>query len=450
MNILWIEDDQQTIQTGIKTLAELMGGGLLEKLDDLLNNSDASSENLKIFFHENTTHGMQWYEDYGEAKRAITKQTILDSDVVIIDLNLGNGTDGDVNLGRAGFALYVQLIRCGFPSDHIVFFTGNQNELNELIKSAALLGIPAPTSFLKAESKGEEKFKEWVKKYLENDELTLRRGILDGCNWFSAQLREHPEMELRINDFSKTDEDNICREEILDWLEIWPRLLPELTSKEKKRYSPFLFVLLSLWDKRRKMNSEKGFNVIPYILTHARNWIAHRSGLHNEVTPQGIAFIFLLATRGILRIPVDKILRHEKTLLNTLPKGIEPNVAVVKEKLDEVRKTTLLFAQTAIGSLDDKEIERLCFANIKFGKERHFYNLANAYVSFNSKASELTEQLLMQSLLIDYWLGENKSIQSSSFGALQSLKSNSDWLTQLSWALLAHLHFESDGSSSNE
>lgn len=449
MNILWIEDDQQTIQTGIKTLVELIGGGLLEKLDDLLISNDASTENLKSFFQENTTHGLKWYADYGDAKREITKKTILNSDVVIIDLNLGNGTDGAVNLGSAGFALYIQLIRCGFPSDHIAFFTGNKNELNELIESAALLGIIAPASFQKAESKDEEKFKEWLKMYLKNDELTLRRGILDGCIWFSEQLGEYPEMELRINDFSKSDEDNICREEILDWLEIWPKLLPELKSKEKKRYLPFLFVLLSLWDKRKKGNSEEGFNVIPYILTHARNWIAHRSGLHNEVTPQCIAFIFLLATRGILRISAEKILRHEIILLNILPERIKPNVDVVKYKLDEVRKETLTLARIAIKSLDDNEIDRLGYANIKLGKEWYFNKLANAYVSFNSKSPEAAEQLLMQSLLVDYWLESIKSTQSSSFGALQSLKSNSDWLTQLCWALLAHFDFESESSSSN-
>lgn len=449
MNILWIEDDQQTIQTGIKTLAELMGGGILAKLDDLLMNNDASSDSLNRFFQENTTHGLQWYADYGEAKSAITKKTILDSDVVIIDLNLGNGTDGDVNLGSAGFALYVQLIRCGFPSDHIVFFTGNQNELNELIKSAVLLGIPVPTSFKKASSKDEEKFKEWVKKYLKNDELTLRRGILDGCNWLTAQLREHPETELRINDFSRAEDGEIDREIILDWLEVWPKLLPELTSKEKKRHTSFLFVLSSLWDKKAKGSTEKGFNVIPYILTHTRNWIAHGKGLHNEISPQGVAFIFLLATRGILRISIDEILRHEKILLNIFPRGIEPNSGVAKPELDGIRKATLSLAQAAIKSLDDKEVERLGFANIKSGKERYFNRLANAYVSFSPMASDAAEQLLMQSLLVDYWLESIKSTQSSSFGTLQSLKSNSDWLTQLCWALLAHFHFESDSSSSN-
>ncbi|PIV91135.1 MAG: hypothetical protein COZ20_01925 [Gallionellales bacterium CG_4_10_14_3_um_filter_54_96] len=450
MNILWVEDDQQTIQTGIKTLAELMEGGLIDKLDNLLINNDASSENLKRFFQENTTHGLQWYADYGEAKRAITKQTILDWDVVIIDLNLGNGTDGDVNLASAGFALYVQLIRCGFPCDHIVFFTGNQNELNELIKSAALLGIPEPTSFKKAEDKDKEKFKEWVKKYLENDELTLRRGILDGCNWLSAQIREYPEMELRINDFSREEDGKICREEILDWLEIWPKLLPELISKEKKRYTSFLFVLLSLWDKKAKGSAEKGFNLIPYILTHARNWMAHGKGLHNEATPHGMAFIFLLATRGILRISTDEILRHEKILLNIFPKGIEPNSDVAKLKLVGIRKATLSRAQAAIKSLDDNGVERLGFAKIKSGDEWYFNRLANAYVSFNPNASEEAEQLLMQSLLVDYWLKSIESTQSNLFGALQSLKSNSDWLTQLCWVLLAHFHFESDSSSSNE
>lgn len=453
MNILWIEDEPKPIEDGIKTLAELMEGGIIDKLDNFLANNNTSNENLKRFFQENTTHGLQWYADYGDAKKAITKESILDSDVVILDLNLGNGTDGDVNLERAGFALYVQLIKCGFPSDHIAFFTGNQNELNELIKSAALLGIPAPTSFLKAESKIEEKFKAWVKMYLENDELTLRRGILEGCNWLSTLLHKHPETELRINDFSRPGDDNIGREEILDWLEIWPKLMPELISKEKKRYTSFLFVLLSLWDKKAKKdaekNAEKGFNVIPFILTNARNWIAHGKGLHNEATPQGMAFIYLLATRGILRITSNETLRHEKILLELFPDAIKPNEDISKNQLDKIRKDTLSCAQDAIESLEDKDIERLGFEKIKSGKEWYFIRLANAYVSFNPKASAEAERLLMQSLLVDYWLESIKSSQSSSFGALQSLKNNGDWLTQLCWALLAYFHFESDSLSSN-
>lgn len=449
MNILWVEDDQQTIQTGIKTLAEIMEDGFIEQLDDFLTNNDASNDNLKKFFQEKTTHGLQWYEKYGDAKKEITSESILDSDVIILDLNLGIGTDGDINLESAGFAIYVQLIRCGFPSDNIAFFTGNPKDVDMLVISAKSLGIPVPKSFAKENEKEREKFKEWLKKYLEDDELTLRRGILDGCNWLSAQLREHPETELRINDFSRAEDGEIDRETLLDWLKVWPKLLPELTSKEKKRHTSFLFVLSSLWDKKAKGSTEKGFNVVPYILTYARNWIAHGKGLHNEISPQCVAFIFLLATRGILRISGDEMLRHEKILLNVFPKGIEPNSGVAKLALDRIREVTLSWAQAAIKSLDEREVERLGFANIKSGRERYFNRMANAYVSFSPMASDAAEQLLMQSLLVDYWLESIKSTQSGSFGALQSLKSNSDWLTQLCWALLAHFNHESDSSSSN-
>ncbi len=449
MKIAWVEDDKTVMPALVRDVVELLDkmNGSKKLIDEFreykkLSQNVISPENLKDFFVTYSLHRFEWFDSYASMNAAIDKQCAYKWDVVIIDLNLEqrfDKTKTKVVPTTAGFALYIQLLRSGFPAERIVFFTANSNQFQALNEVATAYDIPPPRSFDKLNEVNN--LTTWLRGHLDNKELTLRRGIVDGCEFVALLLQKEKDNGLRINNFAFEGDGTIDAEAVLDWLEIWPRLLPDLEArdKEKKRYSPFMLALLSLWDKKANPSKERGFNVTPFILTHARNWIAHGKALH-DITFVGTAFLFLLATRGLVKLPA-KIQHYEKVILSIFPKGIDPdaqmeqwlrNISSQQQKLtiSEIEQTKIELSKL----IKQEEIDR-----IKSGEYTIFNKMANAYVnSLSTKQAGIpAEVLLMQSLVIDLVFNFNGKWTGQ--GQWKSSTDTEDWLMLTNYSLLAHL-----------
>jgi len=466
MNIAWIEDDLSHIKKGVKLYVELLdrkNNTKLIKENEFRefynpNKEFPHSKSLKEWFEKNSLSSLNWFETYASMKERIddlAKRCVNEWDVVIIDLNLVNFFDQKkyaVKAEVAGFALYVQLLRSGFPCDNIVFFTANANDTDALNVIAKELGIPTP-QYLAKESE-DELLTAWLSKHLENKELILRRGILDGCSHLLSQLQGKSMNEFRINDCAYDEDGKIEIEALSNWLQIWPKLLPELSgARVSNSYSPFVLTLLSLWDKKAKKiessntsmaqsplakDKDRGFTVIPYLLTHARNWSAHGKALH-DASPEIVSFMFLLAGRGLIKRQPEPD-RHEKILLSIFPN----QVGYVKEadlnsKRKKLYETVEPLAKEALSNIDpsNERNKKKIDALRKCIERKAFFNeLANCYVNHSSKdATENPSKLLMWSLLIDL------ANSSTNGGKLlpENWRNNNDWLEQLCFSLFAYL-----------
>lgn len=186
MKVLWIEDFDNV--PNLFVMAKNMFESLFSE-DIFKRYYDKNKEintALPALFENHSFHRIavcKSYQEWFETYKAD------DFDVILIDINLEQNeippekrppdfrSDDDFDK-RAGFYIYDQLIKGGFPDDNIGFFTANDDQLEDFEKACGQLKIEKPRHpFVKGEDESE--LRDWLCEKAENPYLTLRRGVDD-------------------------------------------------------------------------------------------------------------------------------------------------------------------------------------------------------------------------------------------------------------------------------
>lgn len=439
MNVLWIEDDKKNIESGLQKICEAID------CENFFDDHDTQIRTDLPYFlkklGEEKLINIDWINKYYDASKCIHEDYSDDKwDVVILDLDLTEefsneyqDEDKYVEATKAGFTLYFRLLQKAFPHENICFFTGNEDVLKDLFDILNKYGIPKPKVFCKSQP-GE--FEKWLKSKFYNKNISLRRGIINACQYLTEWIESSnfSSEKIRVNNIKNNKEKIISKEEVKEWLETLPNLINITHDHWQKS---FVFLLLIHWDDRLKdsyyINSsdpkkeEKNFyNSVFDILRMARNWSAHnRLDLTQSNSEFIIAFIFILCMRSMFEIK-PQIQSYEKILLKALLKSSSKQSVALSEDflhkkhkdlfwkafdlLDEIK----LGKNNSIPEIEKIKIYKYPDQKIKIdsileGKKFYFYKDRKLFLKSvdlvniinNIQDDTLCEELLAYSLLID-------------------------------------------------
>jgi hypothetical protein len=216
MNILWIEDFGGGLNTGTATL-NLM-------FQDLISFDNWDEDELSLlkqpndlagFFNENSALHCAFlcrhYYDYVEFKA--DNNLLSKIDAVIIDIRLDNNVNFDLTIPinsqdketfhiNAGFFIFNDLIHSGFPAEKMCFMTGEKNSFSGFKKQCDDIYFPEVTGFEKSDAEY-GKLRHWIKAR-EPDYVTLRRGIIEGCEFLKSHI-EKDDSNIQFREFIKTE-----------------------------------------------------------------------------------------------------------------------------------------------------------------------------------------------------------------------------------------------------
>jgi hypothetical protein len=186
MNILWAEDFGGPLATSkivVQIFKGLFENAVLRKAYDP--DDDDVAGQLASLFSQYTPHKIYVCKSYVEWKR-IYEQHNGDFDIALIDINLesyptpeSEMPDGIANPlfdKKAGFHIYHQLIRKGFPDDNIAFFTGEGQTLEEFTNYCGDIYLERPRHCFEKNPSHFEKLRQWLDDKANQESLILRRG----------------------------------------------------------------------------------------------------------------------------------------------------------------------------------------------------------------------------------------------------------------------------------
>src|SRR5689334_17601435 len=197
MKILWVEDFGGKLAAS-KIAVEVFGD-LLDQVDlsKVLKQGKANViRQLPELFEKDSIHRLFICGSYVDWKRIYAEQ-VGDFDIVLIDINLEAsrtpidlipaGMDNRQFDKKAGFYIYHQLIKEGFPHDNIAFFTGEAQSLEDFTSYRGEIFLDCPKHCFEKDRVHFEKLRQWVSQKASREDLILRRGIIEGCR----SIRDH-------------------------------------------------------------------------------------------------------------------------------------------------------------------------------------------------------------------------------------------------------------------
>jgi hypothetical protein len=285
-------------------------------------------------------------------------------DVFAIDINLGQRVDAGRDLPvefrgveksafhrKGGFYIYNHLIRNGVPFENICFLTGEKESTLEFAEHCRTALMPQPTAFSKSDS-GFAEFREWLRQRREDPYVTLRRGIIEGCEYLRSRV-EADETVFQFGAFIAPkggDVDRVSRDEILGYIDTLQAFLPPIghtegrSALEIKRieqlYRLFVRTLAHEWDaanpgnlaRDMPMKQKNILSALGWIMKNVRNWTAHTSVI-NRLEAQDVAFMFLINMRAMFDLG-PKLVTYERVLLALFSNGDDRLVTqLVEEQL---------------------------------------------------------------------------------------------------------------------
>jgi hypothetical protein len=350
VNVMWVEDFGGNLPADSKTLVPLFQGLVKREVfikhwddeDDLL----AEPAILSDFFVKHSDHEVVLlnsvfdYLDHA-AQREWTKH-----DVFAIDINLERRADARRDLPaefqgveksafhrKAGFYIYNHLIRSGVPAENICFLTGEKASTLEFLDHCRSALMPQPTAFEKSDS-GFQKFRDWLRQRQENPYVTLRRAVIDGCDYL-RHLVEADEASIQFREFigSKgADPERITRDGNINYLDTLAALLPNIGHADTRSgaddlrveqlYRLFVRTLAHEWeDAASPVNLRRDLppkqmsllRTLGWIMKNVRNWMAHNSVI-NQLAAEDVAFLFLVNMRAMFDLG-PKVAPYERPLL---------------------------------------------------------------------------------------------------------------------------------------
>lgn len=368
MNVLWFEDFGGNLSADSSTLINFFGGLISKQVfdqewdpeSDIVSNPDK----LRDFFLEHSNKHravlLRHFQDFRDSGSDFSK----DFDVVAIDINLSRGVKPGqsipVGFGepppfhpKAGFYIYNQLIRQGFPVDNICFLTGEiGSTFEEFAEHCRNALIPRPAAFGKDES-GLEKFRAWLSERSKSTHIRLRRGVIEGTKSIKESLKSDP-ASFQFKLFLENEDEAISAKDYLSTLEQFlPARRPPLSDFHRVMRL-FVRTVVHEWesnaqpwhDKIKSFGNEEGqgnnvrvgvryqgqtrasrvLEAYGYVMKEARNWLAH-GGLIKSIGPEIAAFLFLVNMRAMFQLPPETQ-RFEYLLLDVMG----DSVAKIDEK----------------------------------------------------------------------------------------------------------------------
>lgn len=423
MKILWVEDFGQ--KTGRSTLVEEVFGEILSEanLSEEYNetNTDVSGQLLALF-GKYTLHEVHLCQSYLEWKE-IDEQHAGDFDIALIDINLESYKtpkrdwpkgmrSSDFNQ-RAGFYIYHQLIKRGFPDDNIAFFTAEGKSLKEFSEYCGDILLDPPKHCFEKNLVFYEPLRRWLAEKASDEFLILRRGVIEGCRFMKKRIAamDGSEAGSRLI-FYKTipgavnGEPEALKRDSLDYIGRLERFfLLHRNHAEIDLYKDFINELSGKWEEtkwsyvRRQPAPQFGswledqFQRASHVqMKLLRNWWNHRL-LARNLSAREVAYFFMTAMRALLLIDLDEIAQHER-VLSTLFVGVS-----------------------------DLELQRLMNSELGFQLESSYEQLKAIYKDVTRLVRERADEKRVPNNL-------NKRVDNYFLGMFRELGEALNWLEQ--------------------
>lgn len=342
MKILWIEDFGGKVEPSklaIDMFEEFLPTTVFRKEYDRYEELETQ---LPRLFKKHTFHHLDMCKSYLEWQK--TFKTNHDSDIALIDINLNRyptplekmpkGLDNPEFDTRAGFYIYHQLIKTGFPDENIAFFTGNGDKLPDFERYCNAILIEKPTYTFVKETADYERLRKWLAVKADDAYLRLRRGIIEGCQLLKDELHKlDPSLlEQRLLFYKTTplprqvaESPETYRDYVSEYLTKLESFFPLNPTNKQQLYRPFLKELVADWEMSRgyfndpsmipcASDSERHFyQMCQSQMKLLRNWSAHQL-IPMALTEKEIAYDFMLAMRSWLHLDIGQIYPYERIL----------------------------------------------------------------------------------------------------------------------------------------
>jgi hypothetical protein len=318
--------------------------------DAFLADDPDTAGQLSGLFSRHTLHEIHLCESYVEWKDVDAQQG-GDFDIVLIDINLGtyttpaeerpDGIDNPKFDEKAGFYIYHQLIRRGFPDGDIAFFTAEGKSVKEFSRYCGDIFLEKPANCFQKDSTHFEQLRLWLSEKAVQQSLILRRGVINGCRFIKQEIEAMDTSELGSRlIFYKTipgklkDDSEALRRDSVDYLTRLERLfLPHQSHDEAERRRLFTKELAAPWEEswggfiRAKEAphfetwlESRFHNAAQVEMKMLRNWSSHRL-LARDLSAREVAYYFMLAMRAFVEMDLSEVFRYEE-ILSTLFKKI--------------------------------------------------------------------------------------------------------------------------------
>lgn len=353
MNVLWIEDFGGGLSADSTTLINLFRGLIDARVfDDAWGPEvDLLSDpgELRRFFEAHSPrHRVDLLRHYGDFQALGLGDPNHRFDVVAIDINLSRGVPRQVAIPdaysnapafhlKAGFYIYNQLVRQGFPAENMCFLTGEAGstfrEFSEHCRQALM---PLPIAHEKDDA-GLEKFRSWLSNR-QTPYTILRRGVIESCRTVRGRLDKGSEM-VQFNAFLESGQTTVrAMDDYLSALETYLPAREPAPADLPRVLRMFVRTVAHEWESNAKPTnihprgdqSLKVIRAFGQVLKNTRNWLAHGEVL-NTMTAPVAAYLFMVNLRAMFKLPPETQ-GHEYILL---PLFGQPASAINKQLLEE-------------------------------------------------------------------------------------------------------------------
>ena len=321
---------------------------------------------LKVLWVEDDNKNIDEYSDqsfyqlFGEPIVPISfteaceyTQNNLAYDFVIIDINLHKFNDFNSDYVKeikisfeaknAGIVIFTMLLESGFPKERILFLTGNargggDNTYDKFEEYFNLALMPLPDYIDKRDADTAKQLTEKLESRI-NPYLTLRRGIIEGCNFLKKHIKDDNNIQFRS--FVKGTKHNnpvieILLDDIKNYLDTVEQFLPARQPKAiKDTYRLFLRTLVHEWEEsidpqETKERYSGDIHTFAWLSKQTRNWVSHDK-LLEPLNSEIIAFLFLVNMRAMFKLPLE-VQDYEHVLLKCISKT---PTAIIDDNLDK-------------------------------------------------------------------------------------------------------------------
>ena len=349
MKILWIEDFGGGLSPS-KVIIEMFSSLVAKDVFDA--HYDADEEDipgqLAGIFDRYTLHQIYVCKSFLDWKRVYEGEE-GDFDIALIDINLEAyktpiaempaGIDAPNFDRKAGFHIYHQLIKNGFPDENIAFFTGEENSLKDFSQYCGELLIERPRNTFEKKPSDLKELRAWLLEKAGSEYLILRRGIIEGCRFMKAELQsianqdlDHRLLFYRTTDIELGRDPESYRAELMDYLtKLEGTLLLRRHSNRSQTLLSFVKELAEKWDasfehfsraKQRPVSKtkleERFYATCQFQMKRLRNWSVHNL-LSHDLSEQVVAYLFVVAMRSWISFELEQTFKHERILSQLFP-----------------------------------------------------------------------------------------------------------------------------------
>ena len=249
----------------------------------------------------------------------------------------------------------------------------------------------------------------WLEDHDRNYYLLLRRGIIEGCDYLKFHIEKNAS-NIRFSDFIKKEINHeISTSDIKNYLDTLSQFLalkqPNDKLAENIQYRLFLRTLSHEWEENIDVNSLKqnhGNNLskirdiytFAWLMKMTRNWTSH-ANLLEPLTPQIIAFLYLINMRAMFKLP-ETIQPYERILLNCISSSSVKNIN--NQELNE-------HINYAVQNIDG------ILASFNNNESVHFGQKINAIYRQNTGNPDAEEHDFKRFLLQYFWINQKSELK---------------------------------------